>query len=196
VPIRLQLDACGYRFRKGHRIRLAISTAYWPMILPPPDDLGVEIDIASLGLGLPLLGDHSQISIPEPENLDPLPKYIEHAPSVTKRQVLRDLSANRTDYRIHEDTGLFEHPDTGLATRQLREETWSISPGDPLSMSGTSTWTCDMRRPGWFVRTVSTAKIGCTASDWNISAVVTAYEGDIQIFEKVFTEKRIPRDLM
>jgi predicted acyl esterase len=196
VSIRLQLDACGYRFRKGHRIRLAISTAYWPMILPPPDDLGVEIDIASLGLGLPLLGDHRKISIPEPENPDPLPKYIEHAPSVTKRQVLRDLSANRTDYRIHEDTGLFEHPDAGLSTRQLREETWSITPGDPLSMAGTSTWTCDMRRLGWFVRTVSTAKIGCTASEWVISAVVTAYEGDVQVFEKVFAEKRIPRDLM
>ncbi|QRM46112.1 CocE/NonD family hydrolase [Rhizobium sp. BG4] len=196
VSIRLELDACGYRFRRGHRIRLAISTAYWPMILPPPEDAGVEIDIASLGLGLPLLGAHEKIAIPEPENPDPLPKYIEHAPGVTKRQVLKDLSANRTDYRIHEDTGLFEHPDTGLSTRQLREEAWSISPGDPLSMTGTSTWTCDMRRPDWFVRTVAAAKIACTASDWIISAVVTAYEGDAQVFEKVFAEMRIPRDLM
>jgi len=196
VSIRLELDACGYRFRKGHRIRLAISTAYWPMILPPPEDAGVEIDIASLGLGLPLLGAHQKIAIPEPENPDPLPKYIEHAPGVTKRQVLKDLSANRTDYRIHEDTGLFEHPDTGLSTRQLREEVWSITPGDPLSMTGISTWTCDMRRPDWFVRTISTAKIACSASDWIISAVVTAYEGDAQVFEKVFAEMRIPRDLM
>ncbi|MGV2100289.1 CocE/NonD family hydrolase [Rhizobium sp. 21-4511-3d] len=196
VSIRLELDACGYRFRKGHRIRLAISTAYWPMVLPPPEDAGVEIDIASLGLGLPLLGAHEQIAIPEPENPDPLPKYIEHAPGVTKRQVLKDLSTNRTDYRIHEDTGLFEHPDTGLSTRQLREEVWSISPGDPLSMTGISTWTCDMRRPDWFVRTVATAKIACSASDWIISAVVTAYEGEVQVFEKVFAEMRIPRDLM
>jgi len=196
ASIRLELDACGYRFRKGHRIRLAISTAYWPMILPPPEDAGVEIDIASLGLGLPLLGAHEKIAVPEPENPDPLPKYIEHAPGVTKRQVLKDLSANRTDYRIHEDTGLFEHPDTGLSTRQLREEIWSITPGDPLSMTGISTWTCDMRRPDWFVRTVATAKIACTASDWIISAVVTAYEGDVQVFEKVFAEMRIPRDLM
>jgi predicted acyl esterase len=32
----LVLDACGYRFGVGHRIRLSLSTAYWPMILPPP----------------------------------------------------------------------------------------------------------------------------------------------------------------
>jgi predicted acyl esterase len=196
VSIRLVLDACGYRFRKGHRIRLSLSTAYWPMILPPPEDKGIEIDMASLGLGLPVLGDHRRIEIEEPANPDPLPKYIEHAAAATKRQVVRDLSANRTDYRIHEDTGLHEHPQTGLSSRQLREEVWSISPDDPLSMTGTSTWTCDMRRPGWFVRTVATARIACTATDWIISAVVTAFEDDVQIFEKVFAEKRIPRDLM
>ncbi|WP_208245406.1 CocE/NonD family hydrolase (plasmid) [Rhizobium sp. T1470] len=191
ISIRLVLDACGYRFRKGHRIRLSLSTAYWPMILPPPEDRGVEIDIASLGLALPMLGEHQRIDIPEPANPDPLPKYIEHAPAATTRQ-----AANRTDYRIHEDTGLYEHPETRLSTRQLREEVWSISPGDPLSMTGNTTWTCDMRRPGWFVRTIATAKIACTKTDWVINALVTAYEDDVQIFEKAFVEKRIPRDLM
>lgn len=196
ISIRLVLDACGYRFRKEHRIRLSLSTAYWPMILPPPEDRGVEIDIASLGLALPMLGEHQRIDIPEPANPDPLPKYIEHAPAATARQVVRDLAANRTDYRIHEDTGLYEHPETRLSTRQLREEVWSISPGDPLSMTGNSTWTCDMSRPGWFVRTIATAKIACTKTDWVINALVTAYEGDAQIFKKAFVEKRIPRDLM
>ncbi|NNU68838.1 CocE/NonD family hydrolase [Rhizobium sp. WYCCWR 11152] len=196
VSIRLVLDACGYRFRKGHRIRLSLSTAYWPMILPPPDDEGIEVDIAALGLGLPMLGEHQRIDIKEPANPDPLPKYIEHAAAATKRQVVRDLSASRTEYHIHEDTGLTEHPETGLSTRQLREEVWSISPDDPLSMTGVSTWTCDMRRPGWFARTVATARISCTRNDWIISAVVTAFEDDVQIFEKVFVEKRIARDLM
>ncbi|MGO7580683.1 CocE/NonD family hydrolase C-terminal non-catalytic domain-containing protein, partial [Rhizobium ruizarguesonis] len=66
------------RFRKGHRIRLSLSTAYWPMILPPPYDEGIEVDIAALGLGLPMLGEHQRIDIKEPANPYPLPKYIEH----------------------------------------------------------------------------------------------------------------------
>jgi putative CocE/NonD family hydrolase len=195
VPIRLELDACGYRFGEGHRIRLSLSTAYWPMVLPPPGDPGVTIDIASLGLALPELGDHKTFEMKQPDNADPLPKYTQHTPAHTERTVTRDLSVNRTDYRIHEDTGLFEHPGTGLSTRQLREELWSIDAGDPLSMAGISTWTCDMGRPGWFVRTVSTARIACTATDWLISASVTAYEDEHQVFEKTF-EKAIPRDLM
>jgi hypothetical protein len=196
TTVRLMLDACGYRFRRGHRIGLSLSTAYWPMILPPPENPGLTIDIAAIGLALPKLGAHEAIDIKQPENPDPLPKYMEHAPASTKRQVVRDLTANRTHYEIREDTGLFEHPGTGLSTRQLREEAWSIAPDDPLSMNGTSIWTCDMRRPGWFVRTVAMAAISCTATDWIIRASVLAFEDKTQIFEKIFEEKRIPRDLM
>lgn len=196
TTVTVTLDACGYRFRKGHRIRLSLSTAYWPMILPPPENPGVTIDVASLGLGLPRLGDHQTFDMKQPENPDPLPKYIEHAAGLTLRQVVRDLSAGTTRYEIREDTGLFEHPGTGLSTRQLREETWSIDPNDPLSMAGVSTWTCDMQRPGWFVRTVATASISCTAKDWVIRASVTAFEGENQVFEKSFAETRIARDLM
>ncbi len=196
VRVTVTFDACGYRFRKGHRIRLSLSTSYWPMVLPPPEDPGLTIDIASIGLALPKLGAHELIDIKQPGNPDPLPKYIEHAPSLTKRQVVRDLSAGVTRYEIHEDTGLSEHPGTGLSTRQLREEVWSIAPNDPLSMTGISTWTCDMSRPGWFVRTVATSSISCTAKDWVISASVVAYEGETEIFRKIFEEKRIARDLM
>lgn len=193
--IRLVLDAMGYRFRAGHRIRLSLSTAYWPMVLPPPTDAGVTIDLASLGLALPKLGAHQVVAIPEPTNPDPLPKYTELAPGETARGVERDLTNGLTEYSIYEDTGLFEHPGTGLATRQVRDELWSIAQDDPLSMTGISVWTCDMQRPGWFVRTVSTATIACTATDWLISSSVRAFEGEAQIFEKTF-EKMVPRDFM
>lgn len=196
TPVRLLLDACGYRFEEGHRIRLSLSTAYWPMVLPAPTDPGLTIDTASLGLAMPLLGAHQRIDLRQPDNPDPLPQYIEHAPSVSQRKVIRDLNANRTHYHVVDDTGLSEHPGTGLATRQLREETWSISPGDPLSMQGVSTWTCDMQRPGWFVRTVSVARITCTQDNWVISATVTAYEGETVVHEKRFAEKVIARDMM
>jgi hypothetical protein len=195
VRVRLVLDAMGYRFRAGHRIRLSLSTSYWPMVLPPPVDAGVTVDLASLGLALPKLGAHRVIAIPEPANPDPLPKYTELAPAETARGVERDLTNGLTEYTIYEDTGLYEHPGTGLATRQVRDELWSIAENDPLSMTGTAVWTCDMQRPGWFVRTVSTAIIACTATDWLISAHVRAYEGETPIFEKRF-EKAIPRDFM
>lgn len=193
--LRLVLDAMGYRFGAGHRIRLSMSTSYWPMILPPPSDPGLSIDLSTIGLALPELGAHERIILPEPEDRDPLPVYTEIEPSRTVRKVERDLTGGWTHYDILEDTGLSEHPGTGLATRQLRDERWSIRDGDPLSMTGISEWTCDMQRPGWSVRTICKARIACSATDWLISAEVAAFEGEVEIFRKTF-EQTVARDFM
>ncbi|PRD44705.1 peptidase [Phyllobacterium phragmitis] len=195
ITIKLLLDACGYRFEKGHRIRLALSTAYWPMILPSPADPGLTIDGASLQLDLPKLGAHRDLHMPEPENPDPLPRYIDHEPAGTRRSVERDLVAGKTHYRIHEDTGLSEHPQTGLATRQIRDEDWAIAPEDPHSMTGRSTWTCEMKRGDWSVRTICSAHLACTKDHWLVSAHVKAYEGGALVFEKEY-EKKVARDFM
>jgi hypothetical protein len=195
TQIRLVLDACGYRFGEGHRIRLSLSTSYWPMVLPAPSDPGLTFDLASLGLALPKLGDHQVITLPEPANPDPLPKYVELAPGKTSRRVERDMTAGETRYLIYEDTGLFEHPGTGFATQDIRDETWTIATDAPLSMTGVSTWTCIARRENWSVKTVSVSRIGCTATEWLTSASVTAFEGETQIFHKIF-EKGFPRDFM
>lgn len=195
VAIKLVLDACGYSFKPGHKIRLSLSTAYWPMILPAPSDPGLTFDTTSLHLQLPLLGDHEKAPVREPDNPDPLPQYIEHAPGETKRKVVRDLQSGVTRYKIYENTGLYEHPDTGLSTQQIRDETWSITSNDPLSNIGETVWTCDMSRPGWFTRTICRTKLASTESEWLLTASVAAFEGEEQIFERVF-EKRIARDFM
>ncbi|MDK1480616.1 peptidase, partial [Sinorhizobium sp. 6-117] len=156
---------------------------------------GLTIDTASLSLSLPLLGDHREIVVPQPANPDPLPHYIEHSPGETRRTVERDMAKGVTRYRIYEDTGLVEHPGTGNATQDVRDETWSIAPGDPHSMTGHSTWTCIARRGEQVVKTASTARLACTETEWITSAKVEAFEGQEKIFEKTF-EKRIRRDFM
>jgi putative CocE/NonD family hydrolase len=195
VEIRLVLDACGYRFNKGHRIRLSLSTSYWPMILPQAEDPGLTFDTGSLRLALPRLGAHRRVTVKQPDNPDPLPKYLSKTPSATQRGIYQDLTRDRTEYRILEDTGLNEHPQTGLATRECRRETWSVTKGDPLSMSGNCHWTTEAHREDWTIRTECRASLRATLTDWLIAARVTAFEGDRQVHEKSW-EKRIPRDFM
>jgi len=195
VTITLVLDACGYRFNAGHRIRLALSTSYWPMILPAPFDAGLTVSPSSIVFDLPLLGAHEKIEVKQPDNPDPLPKYIEHKPGRTERSVQRNLTQNETRYRIYEDTGLFEHPDSRLSTREVRSETWTINPLDPTSVKGEAAWTCDLERDDWSVRTDCHAELTCDRDNWYVSAWVIGYEGSEQVFEKTW-EKTIPRNFM
>ena len=193
--IAMKLDAMGYRFAPGHRIKLALSTSYWPTILPSPEAPGLTIDTASIRLALPLLAQHERITVAEPENPNPLPQYEMRSPEETRRSVEKDLVTGLTHYRIYEDTGLEVHPQNGLRTQEIRNEDWSIDPNDALSMKGDIDWSIRLERDGWSVSTKTTTTMRCTNKDWIITASVTAFEGEQEIFAKSF-EQRIPRDFM
>ncbi|MFT4015061.1 MAG: CocE/NonD family hydrolase [Paracoccus sp. (in: a-proteobacteria)] len=195
VQVTLVLDACGYRLPAGHRLRLALGTSYWPTILPAPTDPGVTVDMGSVALDLPLLGDCAEVTVPEPANPDPLPHYTRHAPGNTWRRVIRDLGEGRTEYHIHDDTGLEEVPGIGMIHGEIRDEIWSISPSDPLSMRGHCRWQTLMRRGDWSVRTLAEAWMECSATDWILRAKVTAWEGERIVSERDFA-RTIARDMM
>jgi putative CocE/NonD family hydrolase len=195
VEIVLVLDACGYRFAPGHRVRLSLSSAYWPNILPPPYDATLDIDLATLKLELPLLGTHRRIELPEPSNPDPLPHYEVLTEGSTARSVERDLVNGVTRYRISEDSGLTRHPGNGLCSRDIREEVWSITQGAPLSMTAETRWPCIVERDGWQTRTHSVSTLSCTESEWVISETIEAFHGDRSAFARQRT-RRIPRDHM
>lgn len=191
----VELDACGYRFAPGHRIRLSISSAYWPTILPPPYDAALDIDLSSVKLSLPLLGAHERIEVGTPSNPDPLPKYEELAPGESRRWVERDLQNGVTRYNVIDDGGLNRHPGNGLASRDRREETWSIALDDPLSLTGETRWTCQLSREGWDTTTYCLSKLSCSGTDWLITESVEAFHNGEKVFGNE-RSRRIPRDLM
>ena len=195
IRVRLTLDACGYRLAPGHRLRLALSTAYWPTILPPPVDAPLTVDTASLRLAMPLLGAHDRPAMPEPADPDPLPACTTIVPGQARRTVERDLQSATTTWRVLEDGGLSEHPGNRLRSGETREEIWSITAGDPLSARGEARWHCRMARGDWSVATTTTATLSCTATTWEIAATVEALEGDTPVASRRFA-RSIPRDLM
>jgi len=194
--VELLLDECGHRFRAGHRLRLSISTAYWPLILPPPTAVTARIETgATAVLALPLPSGAEEIEIPEPSDPDPLPKYRMHLPAATRRWVERDMTAGRTLYHIHEDTGAAEHPDHGMVSREVRRETWSIAPDDPLSAQGECHWTAWRSRGEWRTRTETRTRLTADATRFHIEVGAEAYEGDELVFQRQLRET-LPRDLI
>jgi putative CocE/NonD family hydrolase len=195
VEVVLVLDACGYRFGPGHRIRLSLSSAYWPMILPPPYDATLDIDLSSIEFSLPLLGQHRLIDVPEPANPDPLPRYETLEQGSAGRVVERDMLNGVTRYRVSEDTGLNRHPGNGLSARDTTEQVWSIVPGDPLSMTAEIISHSLVAREGWETRTRNVIKLSCTETEWITSEHMQATHDGTIVFERD-RSVRIPRDHM
>ena len=109
--VQVVLDQCGYRFLKGHRIRLAISTAYWPMVLPPPEAATATVSFGEATyLSLPVRQSSDSIQLAEPIDPNPLPDYQYHLDPESRREVIKDLHSGMTQYRSMEDTGEVEIP--------------------------------------------------------------------------------------
>jgi predicted acyl esterase len=52
--VRVQLNDVAQAFPPGHRIRVAISPAYWPLAWPPPDPVTLTVFTGASTLELPV----------------------------------------------------------------------------------------------------------------------------------------------
>jgi len=194
--IEIELDECGYCFLPGHKIRVAISTNYWPMVIPAPELVSASIELGSAAtLSLPTRTGGDSIEVSEPKNPNPLPVYKNHKPAESRRWVDRDLQKGQTHYHSSDDTGEDEMPGHGLRSRHYHRECWSITADDPLSCQATSQYICWMRRGSWSIRTESDSSFSCDGENFYISATVTAYESEKQVNQRHW-KKTIKRDLM
>ena len=189
--ITLALDECGHRFLAGHRLRLSISTAYWPLVLPPPSVVtaSLQLDAAST-LTLPLRKGGDRIDVPEPANADPLPKYRQITPELSRRWVEHDFTGGATRYNILVDTGEVEIAAAeSLIARELRRETYTISPHDPLSAVSKCRWLMTRQRGDWSVRTICRTTLTADATHFHIAGDLRAFEGETEVFKRDWVDK-------
>ena len=70
LPVRLRLPSTVYHFAAGHRLRLALSSSYWPLIWPTSEDPNLRLE-GGFRLTLPcaLSSDMASAPFPEPRGL-------------------------------------------------------------------------------------------------------------------------------
>ena len=70
MEVELRLDDVAYRAAAGNRLRLALSSAYWPLVWPSPQT--VTLTLHSAELALPTVGDQTtDIGFADPEGARP-----------------------------------------------------------------------------------------------------------------------------
>ena len=190
VGVTLALDECGHRFLPGHRLRLSISTAYWPLALPPPTAVTATLHLDhDGGLVLPVRKGGDRIDMPEPAHPDPLPKYRQLTPEQSRRWIERDLTTGLTHYRLIDDSGETEIAAAdGLIARERREEHYTVDPTDPLSAVSECRWLMTRSRDDWSIRTETSTRLTADAGHFHIAATLKAFEGEKEVFARTWLE--------
>ncbi len=190
--VAVRLNDVAYRFRPGRRIRLAISTSYWPIAWPAPEPATLTLDTRDARLDLPVHDGGGETAFEAPEFPPAHPaRAIE--PAGFRRALTRDIGAGALVLRHEEDTGRVLIEDIGLVVAKRSEETFTIVEGDPGSARADMTRVVEAARGDWRPRTETRLTFACGDGCFRITASIEAHEGDRRIFERRWDET-IPRD--
>ncbi|MFF3121491.1 CocE/NonD family hydrolase [Streptomyces sp. NPDC057908] len=196
--VTFDLNGIGHTFPPGHRIRLAVSSSYWPWIWPQAGSVGFTLDADGSFVELPVRRhtEDPAIRFEEPEQSEPL--GVVHPVTLDEqrpeRLVVRDVA--KGEWRLEVDPrygGTRVYPD-GLEFTEDAVETYTIQENDPLSARTRSDWSIRLHRPemAWDVRIETRSEISADDTDFITSDEVLCKDGGEVVFHRTW-EKRIPR---
>lgn len=188
------LDQIAYRLPKGHRLRIAVSTAWFPFIWPSAERMTLTVKSGSLELPVRPTAGQDEWTFGEPEGA-PAWQADELRPASYSRECFTDESTGETVTIIHCDNGQNRDRHHGLISGSWVKDRFSIHPDDPLSAKATHEWENEGGREGQMYRTHITSEFSADAEFFYPRATLRAWENDKLVFEKSF-EDRIRRNLV
>lgn len=202
--VRVQLNDIGYAFPKGHTLRVAVSTTYWPMIWPAPAPVELTIHTGGSQLELPVRPpDLRDDALPafEPPERGPQPEHTPLEMVQSRRKVELDLTTEETIYTTYGDGGDFDGAaltrieDIDLTLGYTMHKEFRIGENDPLTARAAIEQKTVFRRGDWSVRIECRTALSSDADNFRLRATLEAWEGEGRVFEREWDEI-IPRDLL
>ena len=193
--VKLDMGFTAYKFKVGNRIRISISTSYWPMIWPSPEPVTLEIHTGKGALSLPIRTSNNQSSA--------TPLYPDSGVQPNSKHVIVSAGKYSNDVNydpiegIHEIKKEWQSGETNLhpintIKSSSGSESLTISVGNPLSASYAITSEAALSRDGWHVSLRSSTTVTATKDNFNVGVKLEAFHGTRKVFSKTW-EKIVKR---
>lgn len=189
--VTIPLDDVAVQVPRGHRLRVSLSTSYWPMIWPAPEPVALTLRTGASFLDLPVRRKRRNEKAPvfaAPEAA-PAVKLLEHSPPSNLREVTRDQATGETRLRIIDDFGRSTIVEHGMEIWACGRESYRILPADPLSARQECHWTEERVRGDWKVRTETYSTLTATRTHWHVTGRLEAYENNRMILSRTWDQK-------
>jgi len=188
-----------HRFKKGNRIRVALSESLWPMLWPSPRPVTLEITTGASRLSLPVRPKDTA-SDPMPIALlkDRVRKRVAADPGGLRNQTITQTGPD-AEGRVMLHKMLRDPPETliDIGTTMSGGSDWfmSIKEGDPNSSVWKLEWFSHLKRGDWDTTLQSTLELTSSADEFRMKESIRALEGDKVVFERQW-DNRIKRNLV
>ena len=193
--VKIQLDDVACTVPKGHKLRVSLSTSYWPMVWPAPEPVTLQVHTAATCIDLPVRAKRRETAptFAEPKAAAPV-KLVTHSKAFNRRELTRDQATGETRLTIVDDFGRSTIADLDLSTWACGRESYSILPDDPLSAKQSCHWTEERSRGDWKVRTETYSAMTASKTHWHITGRLEAFENDVLVYSRDW-DTRVKRNL-
>ncbi len=199
--VRVRFNDAAYGFLPGHRIRLALSTAYWPIAWPAPWQCGLTVHTRGSRLVLPVRPPR-----PEDAHLRPF-EEPESAPGLETTELQDGATVStlatgpfgETLLRVSSEVGENGEPaltrieDTRLEHGHSAVEEFAIGDSDPLSARAEILHDAVFRRDSWSTRVRTRTRMAADARAFHLEAELEAFEGERRVYQRTWSVS-VPRD--
>ncbi len=202
--VKVKLNDFAHAFPAGSRIRLSISTSYWPIAWPPPKPVTLSVRTGTSNVVLPVRPPQKDDSKLRPfESPEAAPgtthKKLRQLPM--RRTIQSDLVTTEMVYTHQSDGGEFdgasmariEEIDLDLGYTILKR--YRIFENDPLSAQTEFSQTAVMKRQDWSIRIECRTRLTSTGEAFQFAGELEAFEGDV-LFKRHDWALAIPRALV
>ncbi len=168
--INIRLNDAGAVFPAGHRIRVALSTAYWPMMWPARENATLTVFAGTLTL--PVRPSDAVV-------LAPMPEAVTAEPDPTTPIAPGRVRIDRLGLELGSDADF----------------RCAIESDDPLSATVEMRQTQTIARDAWRVRIETGTRLSCTQDNFLLRATLRAWDGDDVVCERDW-DYVIPRGVL
>lgn len=195
--VRVSCYFATHRFKKGSRIRVALTESLWPMVWPSPRPVTLTLQTAESHLLLPVRPPRLHESMPSPAMLIGVAQRNDATDEQIQTTKVTQSGADASGFvSIRKDLPQPPYVVPGAGTTLSGNSVWirSIREGDPNSGLWSVEWEVRMQRGTWDVRTLSTIELRSTAEEFHVKESLAAWDGGKQVFQRSW-DKRIKREL-
>lgn len=201
VRVTVSLNGIAQVFPVGHRIRVSLSTSYFPLVWPPPEPVVLTVRTRESRLRLPFRSPRS-----EDRELRKFGPPIAAAPLAVTRtaggehhwRTANDLTTGGTTLEIVDDDGEYVIDETGTAVTRSTTEWFGFHRDEVTSARGETRTLRRFRREDWDVEVRTRTVLTSTMRSFVLTAELDAYESDGDRGpRRVFADswhREIPRD--
>jgi putative CocE/NonD family hydrolase len=184
ITVDIPLFALAETLAPGNRLRIALSTSYWPLIWPIAQSPRLTLSAAGSRLSLPVRAGHGECGGFGEPVAAPTLHWANLRPGFYRRAEKTDPATGEQTLTITDDMGTGRIEEIDLEVSEVTTRIFRIRPDDPSTASVATEMTCGFSRGGWSAETTVRGHVARAGPHFSTRHAIRAREGGRTVFSR------------